>query len=142
MTLVRFKNNTHRNYFPSIFDSFFNEEFFTPEKRAFVPATNVRETEAAYHLDLIAPGFEKEHFNITIENGMLQIGAEVKSENVEQDKAYTRKEYYFQSFKRTFSLPENIDEGGIQAKYENGILKIELPKMATKALASKTININ
>lgn len=142
MTLVRFKNPNHKNYFPSILDSFLNDDFFNLEKNVFSPATNVKETEHDFKLEILAPGFEKEHFNIALENGTISISAELKEESEKTDEKMTRKEFQIQAFKRSFTLPENIDEDQISANYKQGVLHVTLPKMATKEIAAKKISIN
>jgi HSP20 family protein len=92
------------------------------------PAANITETVDAYHIAMNVPGRKKEDFIIQAENGLLTIRYEKKEEKVEKDVKTIRREYSFQSFKRSFTLDEKIDKMGIQAKYENGLLLIVLPK--------------
>jgi HSP20 family protein len=93
-----------------------------------VPAANVKETETEYVLELAIPGRKKEDFNVEIDNDILTISSEVKSEENKEDDGYTRREFTFSSFKRVFSLPETISMDKINATYEDGILKFVLPK--------------
>lgn len=93
-----------------------------------VPAANVKETETEYVLELAIPGRKKEDFNVEIDNDILTISSEVKSEENKEDDGYTRREFTFSSFKRVFSLPETISLDKIDATYEDGILKFVLPK--------------
>jgi len=118
-------------------DSLFDKEFFDLESNFFpaklgvnVPSVNIKETSKEFMFELAAPGMERKDFNIELKNHLLTISAE-KEEKKEEGKEktdYWRKEYSFSSFTRSFTLPENIMEGNIDAKYENGILMIHVPK--------------
>ena len=115
---------------PTIFNDFFNDEFYGHRQLgSFRTSVNIVENENEYGLELVAPGFEKENFNLKIENNTLIISAEIKKEEKEEAKKYNRREFKAQSFKRSFSLPENeIDEENVKANYVNGVLKVALPK--------------
>jgi len=93
-----------------------------------VPTANITESAKEFRLELAAPGLQQKDFNVEIENNVLKISAEKEEEDVQRDGDYSRKEYSFNSFVRTFELPENIRQAGIDAKYENGVLKITIPK--------------
>lgn len=138
--------------FPSLFsdwlrtDSLFNRNLFDLEPGMFparlgvnVPSVNIRESPKEYTFEVAAPGLERKDFNIEIENGSIRISAEKeeKKEEAKEDNGYSRKEYSFNSFMRTFELPENIKESDIDAKYENGILMIHVPK--AKETAAKPV---
>ena len=118
---------------PFFFDDFFKpwNEFFENDRflgRTFnVPAVNVTEEKNEYMLDLAVPGMKKDDFNINIEGNMMTISCEKEETKEEKEKKFTRKEYNYSSFNRTFTLPEEIDLQKIDAKYEDGILKIRLP---------------
>lgn len=123
--------------FPA-FNRFFFDDFFHKDAD-FLPATfaknavavNVKEEEKSFLVDVSAPGFQKEDFKIEVNDGILTIAGEVKSEKTEADKAtkFTRKEFVSTSFERSFTIDEeNIDTENIAARYENGILQIQLPK--------------
>lgn len=93
------------------------------------PAVNVIEQDTQYNMHLAAPGLEKKDFTIKIENDYLVISAEKKTETDETVKPkFTRKEFNYTSFKRSFQLDDNINREGIKAAYENGVLNITLPK--------------
>ena len=92
------------------------------------PPTNIHETSDAYHLEMNVPGRNKEDFSIQLEKGLLTIGFEKKETAVDKDVKTIRREFSFNSFKRSFSIDEKINTAGIQAKYENGVLKLLLPK--------------
>lgn len=128
MNLVK-KNHSH--FFPSLMDELFRADlggrqmnFNAPS----VPPVNIKETESAYEVELSAPGKKKEDFNIEVDNDLLTISSEFKSESNTEEGKYTRREFSFSSFKRSFTLPETVKEDEIKAGYENGILKITLPK--------------
>ena len=105
------------------------------------PASNITETAEAYHIDMNVPGRNKEEFTMQVENGLLTIRYEKKEEKVEKEVKTIRKEFAFQSFKRSFSLDDKIDTAGIQAKYENGVLHIVLPKKEALPPAQQKIMI-
>ena len=94
-----------------------------------VPAVNIKETDDSYELELFAPGNKKHDFNIDLDEGLLTISAEFQSESQSEELGkYTRKEFSYASFRRSFSLPDTVKEEDIKASYEDGILKIKLPK--------------
>ena len=94
-----------------------------------VPSVNIRETPKDYILEVAAPGMERKDFNIEIDNHTLCISAEKEEKKEEKEEnRYSRKEYSFNSFSRYFTLPDDVKENNIDAKYENGILKLTVPK--------------
>lgn len=97
-----------------------------------MPTANIKETSKDYKLELAAPGLEREDFNIELNNNMLIISAEKEVEKKEDEEGYSRREYSFNSFSRSFALPEDIKEKDIKAKYDKGILKVEIPKLHEK----------
>jgi len=119
------------SYFPTILDELFNDMEWPAISKTAVPSVNVIESASSYILEIAAPGFSKEAFNVEVENDTLIISADAKSEDIQEGEKYTRKEFSFQSFKRSFRLPDNqVDVEQIEGKYEHGILRIVLPKMA------------
>lgn len=134
------KRNPFWTDFPSVFDEMFND-WSAGGMRTSTPAVNVKETETGFHLELAVPGYEKGDFNIDLDHDTLTISSERKNEHEEKEGKFTRKEFSYQSFKRSFTLPEQlIDADGIKAKYENGILKVDLPKKG-EALPKPSRNI-
>lgn len=124
MKMIRQKQNG----LPSLLDGFFspvinNVEFTTP---SFSPATNVSETNEGYQIQLSVPGFEKSDFNISLDNGILLIKAEV--EQTHEDENALRTEFVRQSFSKKFQLPDEADENKVEAKYVNGILSLDIQK--------------
>jgi HSP20 family protein len=93
-----------------------------------VPAVNIHETKDAFHVELNAPGRNKEDFSINLEKGLLTISYEKKAETENKEYKTVRKEFSYSSFKRSFSIDDKINTGAIQAKYDNGVLKVLLPK--------------
>jgi len=142
MTLVKVNNNGHRRL-TNLVDEFFQgfPAGFGKEESFGFPPVNVHETPDAYHLELSAPGRNKEDFKLNVDNGLLTISFEKKEETRTEEYKTIRKEFSFKSFKRTFNLDENVDTDGIQAKYENGVLKLYLPKKATVKESAKQIDI-
>lgn len=114
-------------------DRFFNQSLFNGES---LPAVNIRDKKNHFEVEVAAPGFKKDDFFITTENGLLTISAETSSDESEEKDSYTRREFSCASFTRTFTLPENVKEDDINAKYKDGLLVIELRKTG-KGLSSK-----
>lgn len=127
--------------FPGVFDEFFND-FIKNDSAAYVPAVNIAENANDFTVDLSAPGFSKEDFKVEVEDSVLTVSGEHKTESKNENSNYTRKEFSYNSFKRSFTLPENVDEENINGKYENGILKLTLAKKAEAVVkATKEIKI-
>ena len=110
-------------------------------QNTFAPAANIHETNEGFHVELNVPGRNKEDFKVTIENGMLSIAFEQKEVTENNDYKTLRREFSFKSFKRSFSIDEKINAEAVQAKYENGILKLLLPKKEVIKIAPKEIEI-
>lgn len=141
MTLV--KTNKNGNAFPSLLSNFFdNDRFLTNTwfEREFTqsfPALNIKESTKDFAIELAAPGYKKSDFKVTSEEGVLTISAEKKEEKNEEKKHFTRKEFSYESFSRSLQLPENSLPEKIDAKYEDGILKLSLPKKEITAPKEK-----
>jgi len=105
------------------------------------PAVNILETAEGYHLELNVPGRAKEDFTINVENGVLTIGYEKKEQAENKDVKTIRREFSFGSFKRSFTLDEKIDAEGINARYENGLLKLFVPKKEEVKVVPKQIQV-
>jgi HSP20 family protein len=116
-------------------DRLFVPPFFNTEK---LPAVNIRDTKNGYELEVAAPGFNKDEFKVTTENGLLTVSAETSSEQNEEKNDYTRHEFSRAAFTRTFSLPENVEADHVKANYKDGLLTIELKKSG-KALANRKV---
>lgn len=106
------------------------------------PALNIKEHDHKYKIELAAPGFDKKDFEVTIDNGFLNISAEKTENKEDKEENYTRKEFNYNSFSRSLKLPENIKEENIEATYQNGILNFDLiKKEESKKLKAKEIKI-
>lgn len=111
-------------------DEIFKPDWFGGMEKfgANLPAVNIKENEKDYELELSVPGMKKDDFNVEVDNNVMTISAEINEENDVTEENYTRKEFSYSSFKRSFTLPETIDEDKIEASYVDGILKFRLPK--------------
>ncbi|WP_010663248.1 Hsp20/alpha crystallin family protein [Marinilabilia salmonicolor] len=134
MTLVRRFNNQVPEI-ANIFDDFFGGDFFeAPARQGYktsTPAVNVMENEDEYVIEVAAPGMKKDDFKVEVNNGVLSISAEMeeKDEQKDEEHGYTRREFCYSSFNRSFAIPKNeVDEGKIDASYKDGLLKIKLQK--------------
>ncbi|MFH6601978.1 Hsp20/alpha crystallin family protein [Maribacter algicola] len=126
MSIVK-RNNL---VFPSLMNEIFKPDWFggMENYNTSVPAVNIKENEKDFELELAVPGRKKEDFNIEIDNNVLTISSEMKTEKEVKEDNYTRKEFGFTSFRRAFTLPETIDEDKIKADYVDGLLRFTLPK--------------
>jgi HSP20 family protein len=131
--------------FVNVFEDFFNHNFPEKtfgEKGSFIPAVNVTEDEKEFKLEIAVPGFEKTDFDVQVEKDFFTVSGKKEAKTEVKEKNYTRKEFSYSNFKRTFTLPENVETANISAVYENGILHVALPKKEVKAdVAVKKIDI-
>ena len=128
MLPVMFKNS----WFPTVFDDFLNTDFM-PRANSTAPAVNVKESEKAYTMELAAPGIKKEYCRVGInEEGNLTIAIENKVEHKQEDKHhhYLRREFSYSNYEQAYTLPDDVERDKISAKVEDGILTVEMPKMA------------
>lgn len=123
---------TKRNdvLFPALMNELFKPDWFggMQNDKMSLPAVNIKENETNFELDLFVPGRDKEDFNMEIDNLVLTISSTVKGQSEEVKENFTRKEFTISSFKRAFTLPETVATDKIEAIYESGILKFNLPK--------------
>lgn len=144
MTLI--KRNGFSNL-PSMMEDFFKDDFFRFPAFATnwdktIPSVNIRETDDNFELELAAPGMTREDFDIHLENNILTISSEKKEDKDVKEENYHRREFFYSSFKRSFTLPDSIDADHINAKYDNGILQVLLPKKEdAKVKPARTIEI-
>ena len=133
----------------SVFDDFFkpfNEWFGNqgPLMRTLtVPSVNISEDRNQYTVSLAAPGLKKDDFDIRVEGNMITISSEKEEKKEEKDVRYTRHEYSYSSFSRSFTLPDDVNQEKIDASYNEGVLSLSLPKReeAKKSATSKTITV-
>ncbi len=147
MTLME---NKQANWLPSVFDDMFKTDWLggTTNVNSIgtnIPAVNIQENDDNFKVFVAAPGMKKENFNIELDNDILTISSEIKSENESSEKngKYTRKEFNYSNFKRAFSLPESVNSQEISASYNSGVLEINLPKREeAKVQAKRMIEIS
>ena len=141
MTLVKFNNNALPKSIDRLFEDFFNESTTGWSKNAPLTPVNIYESNDGYHLELNAPGRNKEDFQVSLEKGLLTISIDKKEEPKNEDWKAIRREFSHSPFKRTFTVDDKIDAEKIEAKYENGILKFYLPKKEEVKQSPKQISI-
>jgi len=150
MSIVKRNNNDLWNT-PTLFNDFFNRDLWDWGMRnnsttnTSIPAVNIRETAEAFEVEVAAPGMNKDDFRIELDNNVLTISSERESRNDEKEgERYARREFSYQSFQRTFHLSKDVvDADKIQAKYENGLLRLIIPKREeAKQRPPKTIKIS
>lgn len=130
--------------FRSLLSDIFDSEGFTDGKfwnRNWIPAVNVVDGEQNYEIEVAAPGMKKSDFKVQVENGVLTISAECKAEKEEKKKNYTRQEYSYNSFSRSFTMPADVKEDDMKALYEDGVLKLTIAKKATAVSRAKEISV-
>lgn len=135
MTLVK-RNGSLLNQMPALFDDFFNRDLFNwgtlnfSDTNTTIPAVNIKETAENYEVEVAAPGMKKDDFKVELDGNALTISSERSDEKSEnENERYSRKEFSYQSFQRTFTLQKDVvDIDKIEAKYENGLLKLLIPK--------------
>ncbi len=144
MTLVKFNNRNNNALMPGfndVFDSIFNDTFFNDRMVTRVPAVNISETENNYHVELAAPGLKKEDFKLNLERDILTISVETSTDHQDNQKNYSKREYSYQSFVRSFTLPESADDSNINASYTDGILRIDIAKREEAKTVRRQIEI-
>lgn len=150
MTLVRFSNQMPRRRRRGLIDHLLENDLMDWSARNFsetdttLPAVNVKELKDGYEIEMSAPGLKKEDFNIELNNNVLVISSEKKEEDEtkDEDGRYTRREFSYQSFCRSFNLPDTVDTEKIDAKYENGILTLTIPNVEEVEESPKRIEIS
>ncbi|MBL0355460.1 MAG: Hsp20/alpha crystallin family protein [Chitinophagaceae bacterium] len=144
MTLVKV-NNPITKTFDGLLNDLFNEmpslDKNLREEAFGFPPVNITEAVGAYHIEVAAPGMEKTDFNLKLDGNLLTISAEKKQETKDENAKAIRREFNYRSFKRSFTLDEKINAANIAAKYENGVLKVELPKKEEVKAVAKEITI-
>lgn len=128
--------------FPAFFDDFFTKDFENGWSNS-MPAVNVKESENSFDIEVAVPGYKRDDFSVELNNDVLKISAKVENKQEEDKDNYTYRQFNYQSFERTFRLPENtVKADAIEAKYENGILQLHLPKVEEVKPVKKQIAIS
>lgn len=144
MTLVKFNNQPNNALMPGfndVFDSILNDTFFNDRMIARVPAVNIGESENNYHIELAAPGLKKEDFKLNLERNTLTISVEQSSDNRDNQKNYSKREYSYASWVRSFTLPEAANTENVEAAYTDGILKVDIAKREEAKAIRRQIEI-
>jgi HSP20 family protein len=143
MKLVKWNNEP---VFPEFFNRLFNDDFentFVKRNCGYIPSANILDKEASFEVEFAVPGMKREDFKITVENNVLSVSAEKEEAAQEKEKNYTRKEFAYGAFTRSFALPKLVDVEKISAAYDNGILTVVLPKKEeAKTQTLREINIS
>ncbi len=128
--------------FGELIGDIFNHRINHDDRKDYMSApVNIKETESAYELSVIAPGLNKEDFKINIDKNILTVSFEKKEEQKEEGAKWIRSEYHFRSFKRSFTLNDKINQSGISAGYTNGVLTLTLPKKDQADTAVQEIKV-
>ena len=126
--MLRTKNSN----IPTLADIFFGDDLlsnlFENTNRGTMPAVNITESKDDFAIELAAPGLEKKDFNVEIHNNVLTISCQKEMKNEVEDEKVMRREFSYTAFKRSFTLPESADGDKIKANYNEGILKLSIPK--------------
>jgi len=136
---------TQNPWFPAIVDELFNSSWrpAAPHKGGTLPAVNIIEEDKAYQLEFAVPGKDKNDFEIEVEDGVLSVGLQSSETQETLTPRYTRREFHYDAFKRTFTLPDSIDANKIDAQYRAGVLQVTLPKRKEALpVPKKKISIN
>jgi HSP20 family protein len=134
MSLIK-RNGASSPAFPALFDDFFSRDLFNWNNSNFsttqttIPSVNIKETTEAFEVELAAPGMEKTDFNVELNGNQLTISSVKQHSEEKEEQHYSRREFSYQSFQRSFVLPKDVvDEDRIEAKYEKGLLHLTIPK--------------
>jgi HSP20 family protein len=142
MTLVKFgkeqKNGLVNPFFNDVY-SLLNDSFFNEKYAATVPAVNISENESGFEVALAVPGLKKEDIKINLDKNVLSVSAEKKTETTDETKKYSKREYNFNSFSRSFTLPQSADSSKIEAAYVDGILTLNIAKKEEAKFQSREI---
>jgi len=142
MSIIRYNSNDYvPTKFSSLVDKFFNESLARSGGSAFIPKVDIVENTDSFEIQLAAPGLTKEDFKIELNDNYLTVSGERKFSNEKKERTFHSIETQYGSFSRSFSLPENVNAGNINATYTNGILELTIPKDEKKAL-KQTIKVN
>lgn len=132
MSLVKFNPEKNQKSlmpgFDDVFSSIFNDTFFSDRTMTRVPAVNISESQDHYHVELAAPGLQKEDFKINLDKNVLTISVEQSTHENVNERNYNKREFSYSSFVRSFTLPDSADDTKIEASYTDGILKIDIAK--------------
>ncbi len=142
MTLIKRTNDL----FPTFFDDFLGRDLFESNRSGLsqtMPAVNIRETEDDYIVEMVSPGLNKKDFKVELDNQLLTISYEKEASKDDKNENYTKQEFSYSSYQRSFTLPKTVESNKIEARYKDGILNIIIPKKEeAKKQASRLITIS
>lgn len=146
MALIKFPTRTLNTdsvnpFVNSVFDNLFNDSFISDRLVTRVPAVNITETPAAYNVELAAPGLQKSDFQINVDRDIISISVDKKEESEVSEKTYSKKEYSYTSFTRSFTLPDTVDHSNIAAEYTDGVLHVTIGKKEEAIVAKRLIEV-
>jgi HSP20 family protein len=145
MTLVKFgngqKNYSVNPFLNDVFGSIINDTFLNDKLVSRTPAVNITENENEFQIELAAPGLKKEDFKINLDKNTLSVSTEKKDEKVEEGKKISKREYNYNAFVRSFTLPETVDHSKIAAEYIDGILKLTVAKREEAKFQTREIAV-
>lgn len=146
MALIKFPTRTVNTdgvnpFVNSVFDNLFNDSFVSDRLITRIPAVNITETEKDFSIELAAPGLKKDDFKINVDKNIISIAVEAGDSKDTEDKIYSKKEFNYTSFSRSFTLPETVNYNNIDAGYEDGILKVKIGKKEEAIVAKRLIEV-
>jgi HSP20 family protein len=142
MTMLKKWRNDNPSVLSNLIEDFFNESVPAWTGLSTKPRVNVRESDNNFTLEVAVPGFSKEDFNIDVDGSLLTVSARKESEKEEEDKkGYTRREFNYSEFIRTFTLPDSVNADAISCKYNNGLLNVMIPKKEGSKGSKKSIKV-
>jgi HSP20 family protein len=141
MTLVKFAKEQKNNPFFNDVYSLLNDSFLSEKALTRTPAVNIAETDNQFEVELAIPGLNKEDIKISLDKNVLTVSADKKAENVEEGKKFSKREFSFSAFSRSFTLPESADQANIEADYTAGILKLTIAKKEEAKFQTREIAV-
>ena len=138
MSLVKYRNGAS-GYYPTnmggLLERFFNDSLYdNTQVQNFVPEVDILESEKTYEIHFAVPGFEKDNFNLNVDDKMLTVSGERKFDSEKIEKKFKSVRTSYGTFERSFTLPKNVNANKIEANYTNGILEVVIPKDETKII--------
>lgn len=144
MTLLKFPTKNAEMVNPivqSVFDNLFNDSFMNDRLVARIPAVNIIEDEKAFSIALAAPGLHKSDFKINVDKNIITLAVDKVEEKETEEKLYSKKEFNYNSFSRSFTLPDTVDYSNIEASYTDGILTVRIGKKEEAIIAKRLIEV-
>jgi HSP20 family protein len=141
MTLVKFSKEPKNNPFFNDVYSLLNDSFLSEKAITRTPAVNIAETDNQFEVELAIPGLNKEDIKINLDKNLLSVSADKKAENVQEGKKFSKREFGFSAFSRSFTLPESADQSKIEADYTSGILKLTIAKKEEAKFQAREIAV-